>query len=164
VALKKLIFRYGSLSASKVHFSLCACNSDEDEAKEFKKEVLIMCKVQHPNILAFVGVCAEGNEMCILTEVTKSRPFLLRSLSFCFLHSRRSLTAQFCARGNMASILKSTPDLPWAAKLKMACHAARGMVCLFTSLCLLCSAGLVLHCFAALVAPAKPGGRCICMA
>lgn len=51
VAVKKLIFR------------------DEDEAKEFKKEVVLMSKLMHPKIVAFVGMCVEGNEMCILTEV-----------------------------------------------------------------------------------------------
>ncbi len=47
----------------------------------------------HPKIVGFVGVCTDGNEMCILTE--------------------------FCSRGNVTTILKTTPDLSWTIKLRM---------------------------------------------
>jgi len=83
VAVKKLIFR------------------DEEQAKEFRNEFQLMSKLKHSNIVAFVGVCVDGSEMCIITE--------------------------FCAKGNVAALLKSTPDLSWPIKLKMALDSARGM-------------------------------------
>lgn len=75
VAVKKLSFR------------------DEDEAGEQRKEVLLMSRFTHPNIVQFLGACLDGHELHIVTE--------------------------FCSRGNLSHCLKAG-EIDWNTKLRLA--------------------------------------------
>jgi serine/threonine protein kinase len=42
---------------------------DERKINQFKKEVAIMSKLRHPNVLLFMGACCEPNNLMIVTEL-----------------------------------------------------------------------------------------------
>lgn len=88
VAIKKL--KLGNKSASMV--------------KEFKREVTVLSKLRHPNLVLFMGAgrLPEGN-MCILTE--------------------------YCKGGNLFKLLHQSTDiqLSWKQRCKIALDIAKGM-------------------------------------
>ncbi|XP_024545123.1 dual specificity protein kinase shkD-like [Selaginella moellendorffii] len=69
---------------------------------DFRKEVAIMRKVRHPNVLLFMGAVATPDNLCIVTE------FLPRGSLFRLLH-------------------RKTPGLDLRRRLRMALDIARGM-------------------------------------
>ena len=47
-------------------------NLDGDSLSSFKKEVTIMSKLRHPNVLLFMGACTEPGNLMIVTELMTS--------------------------------------------------------------------------------------------
>jgi len=79
------------------------CFNDDLSAEDydsFLKEVQIMSKLKHKNVLEFLGASLTDN-ICILTE--------------------------FMAKGNLRNVLQYEPNVPWRTKIKMAVDAAEGM-------------------------------------
>jgi len=69
---------------------------------DLRKEVDLLCKLRHPNILLFMGACTEPVTPCIVTE--------------------------YLARGSLASILMDqTVEIEWGLTLQVAIDCARGM-------------------------------------
>jgi serine/threonine protein kinase len=73
---------------------------------EFKAEANILKKLRHPNVVLLLGVCQEGNEMCIVTE--------------------------YMPRGSLRDVLNTTEKIDWNLLVKMATEAAIGMNYLHT--------------------------------
>ncbi|KAL6076589.1 Constitutive triple response 4 [Balamuthia mandrillaris] len=78
---------------------------DPSDYQEFIKEIEIMSKLRHPNVVQFLGACLQPPNICIVTE--------------------------FLEKGNLAEVLKRDKDgsepLSWHKKIKMARQAAQGM-------------------------------------
>ncbi|BBN15959.1 protein MpMAPKKK16 [Marchantia polymorpha subsp. ruderalis] len=70
--------------------------------EDFKKEVAIMKRLRHPNVLLFMGAVTAPEHLSIVTE------FLPRGSLFRLLH-------------------RNTPGLDWKRRLKMALDIARGL-------------------------------------
>jgi tRNA A-37 threonylcarbamoyl transferase component Bud32 len=69
---------------------------------DLRKEVDLLCKLRHPNILLFMGACTEPGSPCIVTE--------------------------FLARGSLASILMDhSVVIDWGLSLQIGIDTARGM-------------------------------------
>lgn len=87
VAVKKLLRQPGAEGARAV--------------AAFKKEVALMTRLRHPNIVLFMGVIAEP--LCLVTE--------------------------FCNRGNLFELLHNdaAASLTWKQRLHIALDSARGM-------------------------------------
>jgi hypothetical protein len=45
----------------------------QEGIKAFRKEVLVMAKLQHMNIVGFRGYCIKGKEMIVLCEYMQNR-------------------------------------------------------------------------------------------
>ncbi|EFA76815.1 putative transmembrane protein [Heterostelium album PN500] len=65
--VKKAIWK-GALVAVKVLHRNSYRNTDNIEDNVFFKEVAILSILRHPNVLQFLGVCAEQDKNCIVTE------------------------------------------------------------------------------------------------
>lgn len=92
VAIKKLRFNLSSETPNPI--------------KEFKREVSTLVKVRHPNLVLFVGACADKGHVMIVTE--------------------------YCFWGNLFSLLhekKNNALIPLSnkQKFKMALDIAKGM-------------------------------------
>jgi serine/threonine protein kinase len=86
VAVKRLLRRPGA--------------AGEKAEEDFKAEVSLLAELQHPNIVAFIGVCPEP--LALVTE--------------------------FCSRGNLFDLLHNMEvELPWRLRVSFALDAARGM-------------------------------------
>lgn len=69
---------------------------------DLRKEVDLLCKLRHPNILLFMGACTEPVTPCIVTE--------------------------YLGRGSLASILMDqSVEMDWGLILQVAIDTARGM-------------------------------------
>ncbi|KAF2075586.1 hypothetical protein CYY_003129 [Polysphondylium violaceum] len=69
---------------------------------DLRKEVDLLCKLRHPNIVLFMGACTEPASPCIVTE--------------------------FLSRGSLANILlDETIDMDWGLRLQLGFDCARGM-------------------------------------
>jgi len=42
--------------------------TDEEALSDFKKEIAILGKLRHPNVILFMGACTKSNQLCIITE------------------------------------------------------------------------------------------------
>jgi hypothetical protein len=72
----------------------------EKAEEDFKAEVALLARLEHPNIVAFIGVCPDP--LALVTE--------------------------FCARGNLFDLLHAEDlELPWRLRVSFALDAARGM-------------------------------------
>lgn len=80
--------------------------------QNFKKEVFILKKLRHPNIVQFMGACTQPSSLCIVSE------FMAKGSLFKILHSNNE---------------QERVDLTLGQKLKMACDVAVGMHYLHTS-------------------------------
>jgi len=70
VAIKKLRFN--------------ATSEKTNPIKEFKREVSTLMKVRHPNLVLFVGACADRGHVMIVTE------FCFGGSLFSLLHEKRA--------------------------------------------------------------------------
>mmetsp|Transcript_13421 Transcript_13421/g.26753 ORF Transcript_13421/g.26753 Transcript_13421/m.26753 type:complete len:588 (+) Transcript_13421:217-1980(+) len=80
--------------------------------QNFKKEVFILKKLRHPNIVQFMGACTQPSSLCIVSE------YMTKGSLFKILHSNNE---------------KERVNLTLGQKLKMACDVAVGMHYLHTS-------------------------------
>eukprot|EP01018_Ginkgo_biloba_P011025 Gb_38813 [translate_table: standard] len=90
---------YGSDVAIKVF-------TEQEYSREltdaFRKEVALMKKLRHPNILLFMGAVMSPERLCIVTE--------------------------FLPRGSLFRLLqRNTPGMDWKRRVRMALDIARGM-------------------------------------
>ena len=76
VAIKKLRFLVTEQESS----------ASENPIKEFKREVSTLLKVRHPNLVLFVGACADKGHVMIVTE------YCFGGSLFSLLHEKRSVT------------------------------------------------------------------------
>eukprot|EP00747_Dinoflagellata_sp_TGD_P098476 gnl/TRDRNA2_/TRDRNA2_167464_c0_seq1.p1 gnl/TRDRNA2_/TRDRNA2_167464_c0~~gnl/TRDRNA2_/TRDRNA2_167464_c0_seq1.p1 ORF type:complete len:1354 (-),score=188.23 gnl/TRDRNA2_/TRDRNA2_167464_c0_seq1:26-3547(-) len=69
---------------------------------EFGRELSVLLRLRHPNLVLFMGVCAQGFPMII---------------------------SEFCAGGTVFTLLHQRSDLtlPWSQRLRIAVDTARGM-------------------------------------
>lgn len=82
----------------------------EKALQEYKREVVTLCKLKHPNLVLFMGVVKDAAQknLCIVTE--------------------------FCFGGSLFSALHQQPnvDISWKQKIQMAFDTAKGMNYLHT--------------------------------
>jgi serine/threonine protein kinase len=76
---------------------------DEDMVGRFREEINLMATMNHPNVLLFLGAVLDrdAGHVCLVTE--------------------------FCNRGTLADVLRSSEPLPWRTRVHMAQQVARGM-------------------------------------
>lgn len=79
---------------------------NDDDIDAFKKEAELNCKLRHPNVVLFMGICVQPKEVCIVTELM--------------------------ARGNVHDLLVSpikgkSVKLSWSRRLQWAIDTAQGM-------------------------------------
>eukprot|EP00898_Chlorokybus_atmophyticus_P001190 jgi/Chlat1/2071/Chrsp17S02771 len=107
VAVKKLGAAWGPDAGGH---SLGAAFSAESVAL-FRKEVGIMCRMRHPNVVMFIGACIAPPDLCLVTE--------------------------YCPRGSLYDVMAraraGSTSLDWARRLNMATDAALGMHYLHSS-------------------------------
>lgn len=77
-----------------------------DDIDAFKKEAELNCKLRHPNVVLFMGICVQPTEVCIVTELM--------------------------ARGNVHDLLVTpikgkSVKLSWSLRLQWAIDTAQGM-------------------------------------
>jgi serine/threonine protein kinase len=70
-------------------------NLDADSLAAFKKEVGIMSKLRHPNVLLFMGACTEPGNLMIVTEL------MAKGSAYDLLHDK-SVQLSFKRRMKMA--------------------------------------------------------------
>ncbi|GJQ12506.1 hypothetical protein GpartN1_g4297.t1 [Galdieria partita] len=75
--------------------------ASEESIEQFKKEAELNCKLRHPNIVLFMGICVEPSFVCIVTE--------------------------FMERGTVRDLLLSKSRLEWNIRLNWALDTATGM-------------------------------------
>jgi tRNA A-37 threonylcarbamoyl transferase component Bud32 len=80
--------------------------STGDDIEGFKKEAELNCKLRHPNIVLFMGICVQPTEVCIVTELM--------------------------SRGNVRDLLVVAVNgkavkLDWSMRLQWAVDTAQGM-------------------------------------
>eukprot|EP00126_Sphaerothecum_destruens_P014426 Sdes_comp25045_c0_seq1m22650 len=90
----------GSYFGSPVAIKKLFLNVSESIFAEFHKEVSVMRRLRHPNVLLFIGASTEPDPLCIITELGE--------------------------KGSLESVLKQTP-ISWATRLKYTLDIARGM-------------------------------------
>eukprot|EP01006_Ploeotia_vitrea_P040268 TRINITY_DN66418_c10_g1_i1.p1 TRINITY_DN66418_c10_g1~~TRINITY_DN66418_c10_g1_i1.p1 ORF type:complete len:1178 (+),score=714.93 TRINITY_DN66418_c10_g1_i1:110-3643(+) len=79
-----------------------------EQVDSFCKEASLMCQLEHPNVVMFIGAVTEPSNLCIITE--------------------------YCARGSLADLLlEESVQMDFQRKLQFALDAARGMLYLHTS-------------------------------
>lgn len=76
---------------------------DEDMVARFREEILLMAGMNHPNVLHFIGAVLDRDAGHV------------------------ALVTEFCGRGTLSDVLRSSEPLPWRARLRMAWEIARGM-------------------------------------
>lgn len=81
-------------------------NKKGDDIEAFKKEAELNCKLRHPNVVLFMGICVQPTEVCIVTELM--------------------------ARGNVHDLLVTpikgkSVKLEWSLRLQWAIDTAQGM-------------------------------------
>lgn len=92
-------FRGETVAIKKIHAH--ALNNPSSIA-EFRSEVAVLCTLQHPNILRFLGACTKPPSLMIITE--------------------------FMARGTLFELLhQSNTKVTWAMRKKMALDTCKGM-------------------------------------
>ena len=83
-------------------------NLRAEQIDSFCQEASLMCQLNHPNIVGFIGAITEPSNLCIIT--------------------------QYCNRGSLADILlENTVDMNFHMKLQCALDAACGMLYLHNS-------------------------------
>jgi len=80
---------------------------EENVMEEFKKEIAILAHLRHPNVILFLGACAETGNMAIVTE--------------------------YMQMGDVHHVIHSNPTLPLLRRLVMAKDVAQGMTWLHCS-------------------------------
>merc|ERR1712146_853852 len=73
----------------------------ERELQSFFEEVDVMSSIKHPNIIEFIGATVDPPNLCIVTE--------------------------YMPLGDLHSVLRKYPGLPWETKLSFALGIAKGM-------------------------------------
>lgn len=81
-------------------------NKKDGDIEAFKKEAELNCKLRHPNIVLYMGICVQPTEVCIVTELM--------------------------ARGNVHELLVTpikgkSVKLDWSLRLQWAIDTAQGM-------------------------------------
>jgi tRNA A-37 threonylcarbamoyl transferase component Bud32 len=81
-------------------------NKKGDDIEAFKKEAALNCKLRHPNVVLFMGICVQEREVCIVTELM--------------------------ARGNVRDLLVGpvqgkSVKLEWSVRLQWGVDTAQGM-------------------------------------
>lgn len=76
---------------------------DASMVARFREEISLMAQMNHPSVVQFVGAVIDkaAGELCLVTE--------------------------YCARGTLAEVLRSSLPLPWRTRVRMAWEIARGM-------------------------------------
>lgn len=105
---------YGEVYRAQVNGQIVAVkklhvrNLKAEQVDAFCKEAGLMCQLNHPNIVGFIGAVTEPSNLAIIT--------------------------QYCARGSLADLLvEDSVSMTFKLKLKFATDAARGMHYLHTS-------------------------------
>lgn len=96
------------VAIKKLKFSVQNNMGSSSPIKEFKREVSTLIKVRHPNLVLFVGACADKGHVMIVTE--------------------------YCSGGSLFSLLheKKSINLSNRQKFRMALDIAKGMNFLHT--------------------------------
>ncbi|KAJ8904932.1 hypothetical protein NDN08_001445 [Rhodosorus marinus] len=104
-AVYKGLFRGEIVAIKKAHANTL---KSRKAIEEFQREVAVLCALNHPNILRFMGACTQPPNLIIVTE--------------------------FCARGTLFDYLhKENQKPPWALYKKMALDLCQGMMYLHSS-------------------------------
>lgn len=94
----------GKFNGTKVAVKTIHCNSPQSLAS-IQKEAELNCKLRHPNIVLFMGICIQPTTVCLVTELM--------------------------ARGNVRDLLvrcgAGTLSLDWSLRQNWALDTARGM-------------------------------------
>jgi GAF domain-containing protein len=100
----KALVRGKIVAVKKLHVR----NLRAEQIDSFCSEASLMCQLNHPNIVGFIGAVTEPSNLCILT--------------------------QFCNRGSLADLLlELTVVMNFAMKVQCALDAAQGMLYLHNS-------------------------------
>ncbi|GAB2214209.1 hypothetical protein Droror1_Dr00018549 [Drosera rotundifolia] len=75
--------------------------------REFRMEVDILSRLEHPNLVSFIGYCADRKQRFVVYE--------------------------YMPQGNLQDHLKSEAKMHWSSRLKVALGAARGLAYLHSS-------------------------------
>ena len=82
-------------------------NAYERAAQDFRREMALVCRLRHPNVVLFMGACTKDKELCIVME--------------------------YAARGSLYGVLRDARlALDWPTVLRWALEAARGINYLHT--------------------------------
>lgn len=101
---------------------------DEHSLNAFRKEVEIVSRIFHPNILLYMGACTIPGHMCIITELMHKGD--LESL----LHDEKVAPRPSHANETTSPTLNSPQAaLPIVLRMRMARDAALGMTWLHSS-------------------------------
>jgi len=105
---------YGEVFRALIKGKVVACkklhirNLKAEQVDSFCKEASLMCQLNQPNIVQFIGAVTDPKSLCIIT--------------------------QFCDRGSLADLLlDNNVAMKFALKLKFSLDAAKGMLYLHTS-------------------------------
>ncbi|KAL6060397.1 Serine/threonine-protein kinase edr1 [Balamuthia mandrillaris] len=100
---------YGAVYAGRLHGKPVAVKKmltkdtgiDQETVEDFKREVAIMNKLRHPNLLLFMGACFEEESMMLVTEMMPrgSVEDLIYKKKFPLTFSQRIKIAKDCALG-----------------------------------------------------------------
>jgi len=88
--------------------------SAEQEVDNFLREIKLMSKLSHPNILLFIGACITSTDVYIITE------YMPKGSVYSILHSNNIVKTNSGRRGKV--------KLKLERKLKMLLDAAKGML------------------------------------
>lgn len=58
----------GTFNGTNVAMKTIQCDSP-DILKDFQKEAELNCKLRHPNIVLFMGICVQPTKVCLVTEL-----------------------------------------------------------------------------------------------
>lgn len=95
------VFR-GMWGGTEVAAKMLFTDNMSAKISDLRKEVELLCKLRHPNIVLFMGACTEPETPCIVTE--------------------------YLGRGNLANILlDESIEIDWGLRLQIGIDAARGM-------------------------------------
>lgn len=90
----------GQLNGTNVAVKSIKCESN-DVLVAFQKEAELNCKLRHPNIVLFMGICVHPTKVSLVTELM--------------------------SRGNVREMLIKDIRLDWGVRLRWALDTARGM-------------------------------------